>query len=412
MACDVQSVETLAYADGLAALSDRDFLICLAGVFLGNAGINAQTAITNAAANGYTKMSDLQLDQALLAVFTAAAIDAQTLVNTIATQKDDAIDRCDCTLAQVAAYCAGTMSTAQAIETLLCANGYHGFCRFDAIRGLLAVCSSSPLIGALDWAARVVQNGGAAPSGATITAIQTFLTSIASIRSKIYHLNVIAPDSIIAMRTPLIRDFGYGVWVPVTVGTGAPEILNTGGWQSYVDASNGTLYDIGVNPSLIPSFNIGNGGMSLYEPEAVVPSFQFQLGGSITAAVPRFQMGIDGPLILGQIYDTGSKLQIVHGGAAGGFLMCSRTAINVLTAYFANSGNAWASVGSSAVANSALPPNLNMASGGVFVVGSGYFLANQRLSFMAVHDGLSSAEGQILFNAVQALRTSFGGGFI
>ncbi len=138
MACDAQTLETLAYAQGLPALSERDFLICLAGAFLASAGINAQTAVDNAAANNYAGMTDLELDQALLAVFTAPTISAQDLVTAIATQGDDKLDRRDVLLAQVAAFCANGMTTAQAIQTLLCSDGYLAFSAFDDRRAFLS----------------------------------------------------------------------------------------------------------------------------------------------------------------------------------------------------------------------------------------------------------------------------------
>jgi hypothetical protein len=35
-----------------------------------------------------------------------------------------------------------------------------------------------------------------------------------------------------------------------------------------------------------------------------------------------------------------------------------------------------------------------------------------RFSYFGWHDGFSSADGQTLFNAVQALRTAWGGGYL
>lgn len=38
--------------------------------------------------------------------------------------------------------------------------------------------------------------------------------------------------------------------------------------------------------------------------------------------------------------------------------------------------------------------------------------SGSRYSFFAIHDALTSAQAQTLYNAVQAMRTSFGGGFV
>lgn len=413
MACDVQTLENLLVADGFLALSDRDFLISLAGAFLSVSGIDAQTAVTNAAANGYQKLSDLQLDQALLAVFTASAYDAQTIVNTIATQGTDALDRRDLLLAQIAAFCAGSMTTAASIQALLCANGYLAFSNFDALRALLAVCTSSSQVGALDWSARVVQNGGPVPSAATSTAISTFLTSISTIRTKIKHLNVIAPDSIIAMRTPLIADYGYSVWVPHTIGAGFAETVGANGWRGYADASNGIVYDTGVLCSLIPTFNVGNGGISAVcpdNPPAVNNSILTGSANGVTSGGIGFAINYTGGLIKAGVWTTTALISIATVG--GAFYSVNRNAANDLNWSWGNSSTPYAKTATLATVNSTAPEaTLTIAAGGGNTT-AGYVLAPQSLSFMAVHDALTVAEGTILFNAVKALRTSFGGGFV
>lgn len=415
MACDVQTLENLLTSDGFAALSDHDFLICLAGAFLGISNLDAQAAVTAAAANGYQKLSDLELDQALLAVFTASAFDAQSLVTTMATQQTDSLDRRDLLLAQVAAFCAGSMTTAASIEALLCSNGYHAFCQFDALRALLAVCSPSPLIGALDWSARVVQNGGAPPSAGTVTAISTFLTSISSIRSKIYHLNVFAPDSIAAMRTPLIKDYGFGVWVPHIIGAGFAETIGVNGWRGYADPSNGIVYDTGVIPSAIPSFTIANGGMSVCCPDVAPTATNNPIAGSNVVAsftgiglVPNSGTG---NFSRGAVWDTNVASQVSVVTLGGAFFSVNRVSNNNMSFYYGTSAIAYALIGTSAVVNASAPIGIVQACGGSNS-GSGFVLAPQGVSCLAFHDGLTLAEGTILFNAVKALRTSFGGGFV
>lgn len=415
MACDVQSVETLAYADGLAALSDNDFLISLAGVFLATAGIDAQAAVTAAAANGYAKLSDEALDQALLAVFTAGAFDAQTLMTQIQTEKFCALDRRDLLLGQVAAYCAGSATTAQAIQTLLAANGYLAFSHFDALRGLLAVCASSPLLGALDWAARVIQNGGPAPAAATITAITTFLTSISSIASRIYYLNVIAPDSFAALRTPLIKGVGFDPVMPGRVTGSGNFVFSVNGFASTGDAgANGTIFDTGVNCSAIPAFNVGNGGMTLYAPQnlANMPSSGNALAGvldaSITSAL-RIQPLTGGGLSAGSVW--GAAASVAAPANRGGIFSSNRTAQGQLNLYYSNSGAAWSSIASSVAANTTAPAGSTVSFGGDHTSGIFNFCP-QLISLLAIHDGFSSADGKILADAAQALRTSFGGGFL
>lgn len=68
MACDAATLEALLNADKLPSLSDRDRLMCLAALFGSGAGLNAQTALNQAYADGLAKLSDQQLDQAFLSV--------------------------------------------------------------------------------------------------------------------------------------------------------------------------------------------------------------------------------------------------------------------------------------------------------------------------------------------------------
>jgi len=264
----------------------------------------------------------------------------------------------------------------------------------------------------LAWLDQIKANGGSAPAPSTLASVDAFVSAISSLLNRIWHLNVIAPDSLIAMRTPLISTFGSVLWAPQIVGTGATETLDKTGWKGFTDSSNGIVYDTGLNPSAIPSFAIGNGGLSLYEPEAVVPNLGVstsQLGA--VAGLSRLVLTNGGNLIGAQCYDSGSKILVGNAGSPGGFLSASRTAVNAFTAYFASSAAAWQVISSVAVANTQTPPNLTLAAGGTNSAGT-YFVCAEKLSFMAVHDGFNSADGQLLFNAVQNLRQALGGGFV
>lgn len=65
MACDAATLEALAALDKNPALSERDRLICYASVCCAGFA-SAQVAMNAAAANGYAKLSDRDLDAALL----------------------------------------------------------------------------------------------------------------------------------------------------------------------------------------------------------------------------------------------------------------------------------------------------------------------------------------------------------
>lgn len=274
---------------------------------------------------------------------------------------------------------------------------------------------SNPLRETDAWAVRVVLNGGPVPSQNTLNAANTFLNSISSLRSRIYHLNFIAPDSIIAMRTPLIKTIGFDPWLPKIIGAGFAETIGPNGWRGAADAANGIVYDTGVNPSSISSFNISNGGISIYiaangltdSPIIAAGAGAGATGIEIAAAYPVASSFL-------QLYDAGTVLTPINtcGGGCGGFYMGVRTAVNRNNLYSARSNFAWQSFSTSAGNNTTLPPSITIAFGG-HNTGLGFNLCPHfPFSFFAIHDGFSSADGQTLFNAVQALRVALGGGFL
>lgn len=352
MACDAQTLEALAVlTNKYLALSDRDRLMCLANVYGVAAGLIAQHAVVLAKNQGLPRLSDRDLEAALLAV--------------------------------------------------ICGGG--------------ATPVTDPTV--LNWVARIEGNGGVAPSNATIAAASTFMTAIGSLKSRIWHLNIIAPDSIIAMRTPLINIFGIDPWIPHTVGLGFSETVDATGWRGYANVLNGIVYDMGVDASIIPSFTVANGGISFYAPEAVlVSSITSGLVGSFSGAQEFSITPSQAGFTKLNCYTTG-QVSVPNpcsggGSSCGGFFSGNRTLANRSDLYYASSTNAWSSIGNSVAVNATLPSATKLAAGGVLHAPATFLISPQMLSFVAVHDGFSSADGQILFNAVQALRVALGGGFV
>lgn len=539
MACDVGTVENLLAANGYFRLSQRDTLMCLAGVFAVTAGITAQQGVTNAASNGYAKLSDLQLDEALLAALSASACDAQTLVNQSRTQKYPSLSRWEILLAQIASWCAVSGGTAQASETLLAANGYFKFSRDDAEKALLAVncsgsCSAQTLLTqaysrgmaalserslkevllaaacaagatpptptgfaytlaadgsvinvtwdalpgsvtktevwtssdnvtfALEttvnspgtsttsavpaasatkyakirwcnnstcgsftavqsvtgaavvtnaWGAQVVTNGGAAPSNATKTAITTFLTSISSLISRIYHMNIVAPDSFIAMRTPLIATVGSTLWTRLNIGTGGTgESLTVNGWLPGGDRNNCQIYDTGIVPSTVAAWTNNAGGAAVYiSTNATTNSISNGVLGTYDGTryfdIRPDLAGFNTAACFVWDAVAGTSSASDHGG---GFFLCSRQN-NTETLYQARSNLAWGSIGTVNQAGGGQPTTHCYAGGDNYPAGGSHGSA-VRYSFFCWCDGFSSADGQTLFNAVQALRVALGGG--
>jgi hypothetical protein len=81
--------------------------------------------------------------------------------------------------------------------------------------------------------------------------------------------------------------------------------------------------------------------------------------------------------------------------------------------YFANSGSAHASIGSTATAETGDISNLNFSMGiGMNTDGTFGEALGRIYSFAAVTTGMNATDSGTLYAAVQALRTSLGGGFV
>lgn len=283
------------------------------------------------------------------------------------------------------------------------------------------------------WANQVVLNGGPMPSANSITASNNFLTAIAALRSRIYHIGFCAPDTLIAAYTPLIAAYtkalaldngvGFNLWVKHAFGgggVGAFGELQIFGLSSSVNDANGNVYDTGVNPSAIASFTTGNCGLSLYCSETT--DHVGSTNGLLNRSANGLVGGYDGTSAFETLlYITGfnvdeylafdpSNIISVAGQLRPGYHAFNRTAANLVTAYFANNSNAFASVGTSVHNNVIAPMNSTVGAGGTIYPGPTYNPCSDIFSFMAVHDGFSAADEQTLYNAVVTLRNALGGG--
>lgn len=70
MATDAQTLVTTAASNKYLELSERDLMLCLMGFYGSNAGLNAQQAVIVVAQQGYSKLSDRQLDECYLTIIS------------------------------------------------------------------------------------------------------------------------------------------------------------------------------------------------------------------------------------------------------------------------------------------------------------------------------------------------------
>jgi hypothetical protein len=265
-----------------------------------------------------------------------------------------------------------------------------------------------------DWALRVVANGGAAPSVATKEAMSVFMGSMDSqaITAKLKVINVFAPDSLTAARTPLVvGTAGNDPWlnnnfvagdltVNGLIGDGATKWLNIGCTPSGLFGGTDSAH-ISVYESTTTVANVCACGSAV--------------GGS-TQPLELFTNSFGtGQIIFDCWQNSGNGRLVVNPGpTVAGFALGSRVSNVDMRAYFANSTNAWAQQGATVagVAGNAAAITQAMAAFGQGAAAGPFFFSNRRMSFISIGTGLTSGEGQALFNAVQQLRVSFGGGSV
>ena len=255
-----------------------------------------------------------------------------------------------------------------------------------------------------EWSARVQANGGAAPSGGTISAIDTFAGSLASsgVWTKINTMNVFAPDSLIACMTPLKVGGGFDPW---TNHNFVLADLSVNGLVG--NASNKTL-NIGLNPAT--AFATLTAGLAWYAKAVTATGFTMGCYDGTHDLISASKYS-DNNAYSYNSGSSGASASVASPGA--GFYFSTRVSSTDHRLYFANSSNAFAqkALDSTSATGAYLSQPMfmfcvNLSSGSVQLATSDSY------SFGAVLLNATSTDGSNLFTAVQALRTSFGGGFV
>lgn len=265
------------------------------------------------------------------------------------------------------------------------------------------------------WAANVVANGGAAPASSTLAALSTFMYALdsANLTISMKVINVFAPDNLTAALTPLIATNCSNPWTNHNFVSGD---LNANGLKG-----NGTTKYADLGALSIPSTIYANeteAGYSVYLYEGGQNASENTFGCATnntfanafsanmnTTGSPSFYTSCWTPL------NANGFLSWSPGAAFYGFVTMNRISAIRMDFYRANSGTGFSSV-ANLTGTSGLRPTTNFYSHAVNAGGSPNSYSYQRFSFLAIHDGLSSASAQALFNAVQTMRTTLGGGFI
>jgi len=254
----------------------------------------------------------------------------------------------------------------------------------------------------IDWAKRVVTNGGAIPSDNTISATNTFDQAVvaAGLASKVLAILTFPPDNLVAALTPLYKAFGSDPWTNHNFVAGNLTVNGLSG--------NGTtrFLDSGFNPTT-GGYTNNNECQFLYMSTAQSNAGEL-FGVNVTALDGIFPNDLNNGALT-NFYSENKLISVAP--ITAGFYLNSRVAVNDQRAYYAKSTTPWAQVGSNLTNQVQGLPNGNLYA---FAVNNGAAanFSNASLSCCGMAFGLTSAQGQALFNAVQALRTAFGGGFV
>lgn len=279
--------------------------------------------------------------------------------------------------------------------------------------GPFSAALSVPTAQVSGWAGRVVAHGGASPSAATVSAANTFVSSLLSttVWSKLICVNFVAPDSIIACQTPLVVGPGIDPWTnnPTAMMSGSLSV--TGWFDTY--GSNTSAFNTGIVPSSV--WSATSGGFSYYLSVENAVNTLIDCGSGESVAANRVGMyhaysGVSPNSQTSYMYDTSHGTSAQDGHWAG-FFSANRTSATSHIDYSASSTRPFGALGSDAAVCTGCVVAHPFAFGGFNNNGT-YGHSGKTYSFFAMHQGLSSSEVQTLYNAVQALRVALGGGYV
>jgi len=252
------------------------------------------------------------------------------------------------------------------------------------------------------WVARARANGGN-PSIATANALDVFWATLqaASLDSFMVVVNPFAPDDWNSAMTPLVVGNGFSKWTDSGL-----HASNLGSLKNGITGDGVNHLDTGSLPGTVTGFTQWNFALSVY--------------ASADSGNAETYMGCEDSQTQVYIGNEGGK----HAGGSYNNLILGTNAnpsfVSFNVSYeigeiFQGTSSAFTEENIQGWSSNVSPPvgetlwvfdlNSNGASGGPCDSGT-------RLSFAALHFTMSPTQCQVFFNAVQALRIAFGGGFV
>lgn len=264
---------------------------------------------------------------------------------------------------------------------------------------------------AMDWAARVTTNTTNGPGALETSGANAMWCTLhnAGIDSLMQVVNVCAyggggnPSPIGVLLTPFLKGAGTDPWTSHN-STSVNATIN-----GYADASTGWLYTgfLGTN---FPSDS--DSGVTVYDIQGTSEAAAYVAGaynsGDGLSALQTNNAGNS----TASLHSLANRLSVTAPNAGGMFSM-NRVAANDLRLFWGNSTNPYAQVGATSAAAAGTRPAIEMYFGALGLGNpAGTLFTAHTLSFCAFHHGLTLAQATTLFNAVQAMRTTMGGGFV
>jgi len=259
-----------------------------------------------------------------------------------------------------------------------------------------------------DWLTRILAAGGARPSDNTFAANDVWYAALttAGIQTIPKLVNTYAPDNLIACITPLIKGNGFDSWT------------NTGPFVSGDLTVNGLAGD-GSTKYLKTGYNAGGGDVTDTSNHGTIyihtddKSTQQVEYGTGTDATTSFRCYCHYNDNTQQISNLGNFFTVqTTASAITGYLTQSRTSATRVDFYTANSGTGHSSIfNSTSNVAGRTPGNFLNYVHASNEVGTASSLSKKRISYLSMGGALTSSQSLAYFNAIQALRTSYGGGY-
>ncbi len=265
-----------------------------------------------------------------------------------------------------------------------------------------------------NWASRVVTNGGSTPLFNTQLALSAFVRGLRSdgLLSAMSVVNCYAPDSLTAAITPLIVGVSNDPWTNHSFVSGDLSVngLKGDGSSKYLDPN------IFLGSTSLTSTSAGC-TVYCYDAPSTVNNNGYALG--VGGAANSSQFGIvpssagTSDVLCWRFINTGTDCLIPIQPSAGGYFSGNRTAANAIALYYANGSNAHSALATgTGTQTGAIITDFSVIAHAVNALGTVSNYSNARLSFMAIHLGLTSTQSSNFFTRVQTMRTALNGGFV